>query len=110
MPMTLKPATAPLRVLVLDPDHCRLFVKEVDQVYETLSGSARLHSEGHSNVVDLVLKAMPLGHVQCQGKAEINGNSLVFSFNTDQTQLAVLSKWIKGIVMRFENLKEAPPA
>ena len=91
----------------IPPASLRAFAAELESVDRTLTGSATLESSNQQSQLSWTLKALPLGHIESTGRYAINGDQLLFSFRTDQTQLAPLLKWLRSAVAAYEQSNDA---
>jgi hypothetical protein len=88
--------------LLIRPAELEEFVGQLGQLDQSLAGSAVLRAEGPENVVEIALEGIRRGHVLCRGNAAVNGNTLSFRFQTDQTQLGVALRWFKAVHSRHQ--------
>jgi len=79
------------------------FAAELRELDRTLNGSVTLESKSRQSAVRLTLTVDHVGHIRAAGRYEINGNSLDFSFRTDQTQLGPLVKWLDTVIHEYQN-------
>jgi hypothetical protein len=93
--------------MCISPTILQTFASELESLDRTLSGSATLESANCQSEVSWVLSVLPLGHIESTGRYTINGNSLAFSFRTDQTQLAPLLRWVRELLTAYNNPKDA---
>ena len=84
-------ATTPMCIL---PSSLAKFASEIQELDRTLAGVAVLENRNDQSEVSWRLAALPLGHIESSGRFTINGNSLDFRFQTDQTQLV---RWHAGL-------------
>jgi hypothetical protein len=78
------------------------FAADLRELDRTLTGSVTLESKSRQSTVRLTLTVDHVGHIQAAGRYEINGNSLDFSFRTDQTQLGPLVEWLGAVIHEYE--------
>lgn len=89
--------------MCIPPATLQTFASELESLDRSLSGRATLQNANCQTEVSWVLSALPLGHIESSGCYTINGNSLTFSFRTDQTQLAPLLRWVKELLVAYDN-------
>jgi hypothetical protein len=78
------------------------FAAEIRQLDQTLTGAATLENQNNQSAVKITLTANHVGHIILAGRYEINDNVLHFSFQSDQTQLAPLARWLESAVTKYE--------
>lgn len=88
--------------MCIAPDTLAQFAADLRKLDESLSGSATLESKNRQSTVKFTLAVNHVGHIHAQGRFEINGNSLDFGFDTDQTQLAPFVKWLDAVVLEYK--------
>jgi hypothetical protein len=93
--------------MCIPPTTLQTFAAELESLDKTLSGSATLQNANQQSEVSWVWSALPLGHIESSGRYTINGNNLTFSFRTDQTQLAPLLRWVRGLLTTYDNSNDA---
>jgi hypothetical protein len=79
------------------------FAADLQRLNEKLEGSAVLESKNISSEVCLTLTCNHVGHIKASGSYSIKGNTLNFSFQTDQTQLAPLLRMVNSSLSKFRN-------
>jgi hypothetical protein len=89
--------------LCISPVRLEEFAAELENLDRTLQGSARLQSVNIQSEIEWLLTATALGHIESTGRFKINGNELLFSFRTDQTQLKPLREWVKSALFAYAN-------
>ena len=78
-----------------------MFATEVERLNSTLTGVASVFADGASTL-RWTLIALPHGHIESSGQYSINKNTLDFTFQTDQTQLMPLLKWVRWLLKKFD--------
>jgi hypothetical protein len=91
--------------LYIDPTRLAVFLADLDRLDKALDGRAQITAEGPQNVVEIILSALKHGHIECRGTAAINGNSLSFRFETDQTQLTPMHRWFSTVLEKYNGLQ-----
>lgn len=89
--------------MCIAPSVIAQFAAQVRELDRTLTGSATLESRNSQSAVQFTLVVDGLGHLCVTGTYEINGNTLKFSFGSDQTQLAPLARWLESAVTEYES-------
>jgi hypothetical protein len=93
--------------MCVSPQTLEKFAAELQELDRTLRGVARLESKNNQSEVTWVLSVNHLGHVKSSGRFVINDNAVDFHFETDQTQLGPLLKWIRSLLKRYYEQREA---
>ena len=88
--------------MCVEPAVLARFAADVRQLDQTLTGTAALESQNIQSSVKVKLTVNHMGHIILAGYYEINGNALNFSFQSDQTQLAPLTRWLESTVAKYE--------
>jgi len=83
------------------------FVNELDSLYKSLSGKAALVVSNETSKVSWSLVADVGGHIESSGSYSINGNSLSFRFDTDQTQLSGLLQLMRDALAIYHETRTA---
>jgi hypothetical protein len=91
--------------ICLRPEELQSFASELEALNSTLAGVATLRADG-SSTLNWTLRALPHGHIESAGQFSINRNTLDFTFQTDQTQLAPLLKWVRSLLNKYEKCNE----
>jgi hypothetical protein len=91
--------------LLIVPSQLVSFLAGLEQLDRTLKGEAKLTTEGPQNVVEITLSGLKHGHIECRGTAAMNRNSLSFRFETDQTQLTPMHRWLTEVLKKYNGLQ-----
>lgn len=93
--------------MCIAPHVLESFAVELRSLDETLAGTATLRSSNQQSEISCTLVALPRGHIKCTGTYAVYGNRLDFCFQTDQTQLGPLRRWIQKVIRKYEQQDES---